>query len=88
MVNSVDSNVISDIINISNEIYFNTLMDKGKVYPRDFDNLLNTLLQYANLKDIDKFELLTEIEKQDQLFRNDHAKGWFIDKIKNNLTEF
>lgn len=61
MVNRVDSNVISNIINISNEIYFNTLIDKGKVYPQDFDNLLNTLLQYANLKDIDKFELMTEI---------------------------
>lgn len=27
MVSSVDSNVISDIINISNEIYFNTLIN-------------------------------------------------------------
>lgn len=88
MVNRVDSNVISDIINISNEIYFNTLIDKGKVYPQDFDNLLNTLLQYANLKDIDKFELMTEIEKQDQLFKNDRAKGWFIDKIKKDASEF
>lgn len=88
MVNIVDYNVISDIINISNEIYFNTLIDKGKVYPQDFDNLLNTLLQYASLKDIDKFELLTEIEKQDQLFRNDRAKGWFIDRIKRDASEF
>lgn len=87
MMNRVDSNVISDIINISNEIYFNTLMDKGKVHPQDFDNLLNTLLQYASLKDIDNFELLVEIEKQDQLFRNDRGKGWFIDKIKKDASE-
>lgn len=57
MVNIVDSNVISDIINISNEIYFNTLIDEG-------------------------------IEKQDQLFRNDRAKGWFIDRIKRMHRSF
>lgn len=82
MVNNVDSNVISSIISVSNEIYFHTLMDKGKVEPFDLDNLSNALLQYASLKDINADELCSELENQDTLFKNDNVKSWFIDKIK------
>ena len=82
MVNKIDSGIISNIIIISNEIYFHTLMDKGKVESGDFDNLINTLLQYASLKDINNVELCSELENQDALFKNDNVKSWFINKIK------
>lgn len=82
MLHDVDSNVISSVITISNEIYFHTLMDKGHVESNDFDNLANTLVQYADLKDISPIELCSELEKQDELFKNDRVKSWFIDKIK------
>lgn len=85
MISNVDSNVISSIINISNEIYFHTLMDIGRVNSNDFENLANTLIQYGNLKDIDKNELCSELEKQDELFKNDNVKTWLIDKIKGEL---
>lgn len=85
MISNIDSNVISNIINISNEIYFHTLMDIGRVNSSDFENLANTLIQYSNLKDIDKNELCSELEKQDELFKNDNVKTWFIDKIKGEL---
>lgn len=85
MLNIIDSNVIFSIINISNEIYFNTLMDKGQVDSSDFDNLSNVLIQYSNLKDIDKNELISELEKQDALFKNDNVKSWFINRINEEL---
>lgn len=73
MLNNLDKMNIENLVLISNEIYFGTLMDKGRVFEEDLNNVLNTFVQYIKLKDL---------KNEDNMFMNDKCPEWFKDKLK------
>lgn len=52
MLSNFDQMNIENLVLISNEIYFNTIIDKGRVSEEDLNNVLNTFIQYIKLKDL------------------------------------
>lgn len=82
MLNNFDRIHIENLVLISNEIYFNTLMDAGRVHPEDLNNVLNTFIQYINLKDLKVDDVRKLLKSKDNLFRNDKCSEWFNDRLK------
>lgn len=82
MLNNFDRIHIENLVLISNEIYFNTLMDAGRVRPEDLNNVLNTFIQYINLKDLKVDDVRKLLKSKDNLFRNDECPEWFNDRLK------
>lgn len=82
MLNNFDQIHIENLVLISNEIYFNTLMDAGRVHPEDLSNVLNTFIQYINLKDLKVDDVRKLLKSKDNLFRNDKCPEWFNDRLK------
>lgn len=82
MLNNLDKMHIENLVLISNEIYFNTLMDAGRVHSEDLNNVLNTFIQYINLKDLKVDDVRKLLKSKDNLFRNDKCPEWFNDRLK------
>ena len=82
MLNNFDRIHIENLVLISNEIYFNTLMDAGRVHPEDLNNVLNTFIQYINLKDLKVDDVRKLLKSKDNLFRNDKCPELFNDRLK------
>ena len=82
MLNNFDRIHIENLVLISNEIYFNTLMDSGRVHPEDLNNVLNTFIQYINLKDLKVDDIRKLLKSKDNLFGNDKCQEWFNDRLK------
>lgn len=82
MLNFLNRMHIENLILISNEIYFNTLMDKGRVSEEDLINVLNTFIQYINIKDLKVDEVRQLLKSEDDMFMNDKCPEWFNDKLK------
>ena len=72
---------IENLILISNEIYFNTLIDKGRVFQEDLNNVLNTFEQYIKLKDLKVDDVRNVFKISDNLFMNDKCPEWFNNKL-------
>lgn len=82
MLNNFDQMHIENLVLISNEIYFNTLMDAGRVHLEDLNNVLNTFMQYIKLKDLKVDDVRKLLKSKDNLFRNDKCPEWFNDRLK------
>ena len=82
MLNNFDRIHIENLVLISNDIYFNTLMDAGRVHPEDLNNVLNTFIQYITLKDLKVDDVRKLLKSKDNLFRNDKCPEWFNDRLK------
>lgn len=72
---------IENLILIYNEIYFNTLIDKGRVFQEDLNNVLNTFEQYIKLKDLKVDDVRNVFKISDNLFMNDKCPEWFNNKL-------
>lgn len=82
MLSNFDQMNIENLVLISNEIYFATLMDKGRVFEEDLNNVLNTFTQYIKLKDLKVDDVSKLLKSKDNLFRNDKCPEWFNDRLK------
>lgn len=82
MLSNFDQMNIENLVLISNEIYFNTLIDKGRVSEEDLNNVLNTFIQYIKLKDLKVDDVHQVLKISDNLFMNDKCPEWFNDKLK------
>lgn len=85
MLSNFDQMNIENLILISNEIYFNTIIDKGRVSEEDLNNVLNTFIQYIKLKDLkvdDVRKVLKIYDSEGTMFMNDKCPEWFNDKLK------
>ena len=72
---------IENLILISNEIYFNTIIDKGRVSEEDLNNVLNTFIQYIKLKDLKVDDVILLLKTEDNMFMNDKCPEWFNEKL-------
>lgn len=82
MLSNFDQMNIENLILISNEIYFNTIIDKGRVSEEDLNNVLNTFIQYIKLKDLKVDDVRQVLKIVDNMFMNDKCPEWFNDKLK------
>jgi len=82
MLSNFDQMNIENLVLISNEIYFATLMDKGRVVEEDLNNVLNTFAQYIKLKDLKVDDVRRLLKSEDNMFTNDKCPEWFNDKLK------
>lgn len=82
MLSNFDKMNIENLVLISNEIYFNTLIDTGRVFERDLNNVLNTFVQYIKLKDLKVDDVRQLLTSEDNIFMNDKCPEWFNDKLK------
>lgn len=82
MLSNFDQMYIENLVLISNEIYFGTLMDKGRVFEEDLNNVLNTFIQYIKLKDLKVDDVRQLLKSEDNMFMNDKCPEWFNDKLK------
>lgn len=82
MLSNFDQMHIENLVLISNEIYFATLMDKGRVFDEDLNNVLNTFTQYIKLKDLKVDDVRQLLKSEDNLFMNDKSPEWFNNKLK------
>lgn len=82
MLSNFDQMHIENLVLISNEIYFGTLMDKGRVFEEDLNNVLNTFMQYIKLKDLKVDDVRQLLKSEDNMFMNDKCPEWFNYKLK------
>lgn len=82
MLSNFDQMNIENLVLISNEIYFNTIIDKGQVSEEDLNNVLNTFIQYIKLKDLKVDDVRRLLKSEDNMFMNDKCPEWFNDKLK------
>lgn len=82
MLSNFDQMNIENLVLISNEIYFNTIIDKGRVSEEDLNNVLNTFIQYIKLKDLKVDDVRRLLKSEDNMFMNDKCPEWFNDKLK------
>lgn len=82
MLSNFDQMNIENLVLISNEIYFATLMDKGRVFEEDLNNVLNTFTQYIKLKDLKVDDVRQLLKSEDNMFMNDKSPEWFNNKLK------
>lgn len=82
MLSNFDQMHIENLVLISNEIYFATLMDKGRVFEEDLNNVLNTFTQYIKLKDLKVDDVRQLLKSEDNMFMNDKSPEWFNNKLK------
>ncbi len=82
MLSNFDQMNIENLVLISNEIYFNTIIDKGRVSEEDLNNVLNTFIQYIKLKDLKIDDVRRLLKSEDNMFMNDKCPEWFNDKLK------
>lgn len=82
MLSIFDQMNIENLVLISNEIYFATLMDKGRVFEEDLNNVLNTFTQYIKLKDLKVDDVRQLLKSEDNMFMNDKSPEWFNNKLK------
>lgn len=87
MLSNFDQMNIENLILISNEIYFNTIIDKGRVSEEDLNNVLNTFIQYIKLKDLKVDDVRRLLKSEDNMFMNDKCPEWFNDKLKKLEVE-
>lgn len=81
MLSNFDQMNIENLILISNEIYFNTIIDKGRVSEEDLNNVLNTFIQYIKLKDLKVDDVILLLKTEDNMFMNDKCPEWFNEKL-------
>ena len=86
MLSNFDQMNIENLVLISNEIYFNTIIDKGRVSEEDLNNVLNTFIQYIKLKDLKVDDVRRLLKSEDNMFMNDKCPEWFNDKLKQHVT--
>jgi hypothetical protein len=87
MLSNFDQMNIENLVLISNEIYFNTIIDKGRVSEEDLNNVLNTFIQYIKLKDLKVDDVRRLLKSEDNMFMNDKCPEWFNDKLKQLEVE-
>lgn len=87
MLSNFDQMNIENLVLISNEIYFNTIIDKGRVSEEDLNNVLNTFIQYIKLKDLKVDDVRQVLKIVDNMFMNDKCPEWFNDKLKQLEVE-
>lgn len=87
MLSNFDQMNIENLVLISNEIYFNTIIDKGRVSEEDLNNILNTFIQYIKLKDLKVDDVRRLLKSEDNMFMNDKCPEWFNDKLKQLEVE-
>lgn len=87
MLSNFDQMNIENLVLISNEIYFNTIIDKGRVSEEDLNNVLNTFIQYIKLKDLKVDDVRLLLKSEDNMFMNDKCPEWFNDKLKQLEVE-